>query len=37
MLGRKLDREGGTLDVFKLGRHFYVLVHNYKVRMLRYG
>ena len=31
MLGKKLDLTDGMLDVSKLGRHYYVLVHNYKV------
>ena len=29
--GHKLDIEDGTLDVSKHGKHFYLLVHNYKV------
>lgn len=31
MLGKKLDLKDGMFDVSKLGRHCYVLVHNYKV------
>ena len=34
--GKKLDHKRDALDVSVHGRHFYLLVHNYKVKCLSF-